>query len=197
VNVKSAKAASKKAPAKIGDKTVSKAIDNEVSDDDGKESKGDIKMDEDDSSESLEMINTQSKRAPSELATMKKAKSLPKVGQKRVRKAKKGDDEEDEDDEDGEEDASAHEGGNDDEDSARPVKKRKVGGGKAKAEPKPKKAPKRPTEFKKGKWNPHVELLDNNKYREHPQDGLFIECCIRCNNRNIIRAAYTGNDRLL
>jgi hypothetical protein len=91
-------------------------------------------------------------------------------------------------------DASAMDG--EDEDS-QPVKKRKVGPGKAKAEPKPKKGPKRPTEFKKGKWNPHVDLVLMDKYKEHPQRDLFIECCIRCNNRNIIRAAITGNNNLL
>ena len=50
--------------------------------------------------------------------------------------------------------------GLDDEGSSQAVKKRKVGAGKAKAEKpaKVKKGPKRPTEFKKGKWNPTVEL---------------------------------------
>jgi hypothetical protein len=61
--------------------------------------------------------------------------------------------------------------GFDDEDgSDKPVKMRKVGGGKAKPEkvPKAKKAPKKPTEFKKGKWNPQVELAEMDKYLEHP-----------------------------
>jgi hypothetical protein len=118
------------------------------------------------------------------------------VGQKRTRKASKKDlDEEDE----GEEDEEMEEpSGIDDEDSE-PVKKRKVGAGKAKPEKaaKAKKEPKRPTEFKKGKWNPNVELAEMDKYLEHPQSELFAECCVRCNNRNIIRAAYTGNDKLL
>ena len=54
-----------------------------------------------------------------------------------------------------------------------------------------------PTEFKKGKWNPDVQLVDQDKYLEDPKSELFIECCVRCNNRNIIRAAFTGNDTLL
>jgi hypothetical protein len=89
--------------------------------------------------------------------------------------------------------------GLDDEGSSQAVKKRKVGAGKAKAEKpaKAKKGPKKPTEFKKGKWNPTVELAEMDKYKEHPQNELFGECCVRCNNRNIIRAAYTGNDTLL
>lgn len=185
INVKSAKAASKKLP-KIGAKTRKPADD-----EDDEESKGDEEMaDKEEASESAEIIDT---KAPSKAGTKKRANSLPKVGQKRMHKSKKGgDDDDDEGDED--EDASAMDGG--DEDSEGPVKKRKLAAGKSKAE-KPKKAPKRPTEFKKGKWNPHVELLDHNKYREHPQDELFIECCIRCNNRNVIRAAYTGNEKLL
>lgn len=46
------------------------------------------------------------------------------------------------------------------------MKKRKVGAGKAKPE-KAKKQPKKPTEFKKGKWNPHVDLVDKDIYKEH------------------------------
>ena len=36
-----------------------------------------------------------------------------------------------------------------------------------------------------------------DKYKEDPDNKLFLDCCIRCNNRNIIRAAYTGNATLL
>lgn len=160
INVKSAKAASKKLP-KIGAKTKKPSEDDE-----DEESKGDEEMTEkEEASEAIEMIDT---KGGSKAGTKKRAKSLPKVGQKRIRKAKKGGDEDDEeDDEEHEEDASALEGG-EDEDESGPVKKRKVGAGKAKAEPKAKKAPKRPTEFKKGKWNPFVELVEFNKYREHP-----------------------------
>jgi hypothetical protein len=42
-----------------------------------------------------------------------------------------------------------------------------------------------------------VKLAEFDTYKEHPQDHLFTECCIRCNNRNIIRAAATGNSELL
>lgn len=77
--------------------------------------------------------------------------------------------EEDEGDEEEEEEENS-EAIDDEEGSSQPIKKRKVAGGKAKAEkvPKPKKGPKRPTEFKKGKWNPHVELVEMDKYKEHP-----------------------------
>lgn len=144
------------------------------------------------------MINTMSKgRIPATqpVPSKKRAESVPKVGSKRTRKVSK----KDLDDEEEDEDMEDHSGEDEDENSSQPVKKRKVGAGKAKPEKaaKPKKAPKRPTEFKKGKWNPFVELAEMDKYLEHPQKELFIECCVRCNNRNIIRAAYTGNENLL
>jgi len=71
-----------------------------------------------------------------------------------------------------------------------------MGGGKEKIV-KAKKAPKRPTEFKKGKWNPTIELLKEDRYLESKSNDLFLECCTRCNNKNIIRAANTENDTLL
>lgn len=54
-----------------------------------------------------------------------------------------------------------------------------------------------PTEFKKGKWNPHIELVDVDKYKEGTDNNLYFDCCIRCNNKNIIRAAITSNMKLL
>lgn len=83
-------------------------------------------------------------------------------------------------------------------DESKPVKKRKVGGGKEKiVKPKVKKPPKRPTVFKKGKWNPDIELVDIDKYKEGETNDLYLDCCIRCNNKNIIRAAITNNTTLL
>ena len=134
------------------------------------------------------MIDTSKRRGASQPATKKRAASIPKVGSKRLRKTSKK--EEGDEDEQSEADEDNSEG---------PVKKRKVGAGKAKAEKKPvvKKGPKMPTEFKKGKWNPNVELVKIEKYKEDPSNEPFIECCIRCNNRNPIRAANTNNDKLL
>ena len=62
-------------------------------------------------------------------------------------------------DEDEEEGESGNDEEDDEEGSSQAVKKRNLGAGKAKPE-KGKKLPKKPTEFKKGKWNPHVELVD-------------------------------------
>ena len=77
------------------------------------------------------------------------------------------------------------------------MKKRKIGANKEEKAEKPKKPKKMPTEFKKGKWNPNISLIDTDKYREAGDDQVFLDCCIRCNNKNIIRAAVTGNTVLL
>ena len=116
------------------------------------------------------------------------------MGEKRVRKSAKKSLAEDED-EDEEEPSGMNE--EDDEDEDKPSKKRKVGAGKAEKAPKPKKGPKRPTEFKKGKWNPFIEVFQKDKYKEEDKENLFLDCCIRCNNRNIIRASVLGNAELL
>lgn len=54
-----------------------------------------------------------------------------------------------------------------------------------------------PTEFKKGKWNPDVEVLDIDLHKEGKSNECFFDCCVRCNNKNVIRAAITGNEKLL
>lgn len=67
---------------------------------------------------------------------------------------------------------------------------------KTQKEKKPK-TPKRPKEFKKGRWNPDVEILEVEKYRESKDNQLYLDCCIRCNNKNIIRAVHADNEKLL
>jgi hypothetical protein len=63
---------------------------------------------------------------------------------------------------------------------------------------KPKKAPKKPVEFKAGKWNPDTELLTKQHEIEHfgPSESPIYTCCLRCNNRNVIRAIENDNLRL-
>jgi len=60
---------------------------------------------------------------------------------------------------------------------------------------KPKKAPKKPVAFKAGKWNPDTELLTKDHEIEHFGDSLspIYTCCLRCNNRNVIRAIENEN----
>ena len=65
------------------------------------------------------------------------------------------------------------------------------------AKKKKKKPPKKPTVFKKGKWNPDVELVEVHSHREDQSSDLMLECCIGCNNKNVIRAAITNNGKLL
>lgn len=63
---------------------------------------------------------------------------------------------------------------------------------------KPKKAPKKPTQFKVGKWNPETELLTKEHEIEHfgKSESAIFTCCLRCNNRNVIRAIENNNLRL-
>ena len=58
--------------------------------------------------------------------------------------------------------------------------------------PKPK-----PTEYKKGVWNPDVEPVDFDQQKEGKSKDLVKGCCIRCNNRNVHRAVLTDNGELL
>ncbi len=55
----------------------------------------------------------------------------------------------------------------------------------------------RPKEFKLGKWNPDVELVKEDREKESNDPHMFVGCCIRCNNRNVIRAAITDNKALM
>jgi hypothetical protein len=50
-----------------------------------------------------------------------------------------------------------------------------------------------------GKWNPDFDLEEHKVDREHESDASQVntECCTRCNNRNVLRAAYTENSTLL
>ena len=56
-----------------------------------------------------------------------------------------------------------------------------------------KKAPKKPKLYKKGKWNPDYERIDEDKYKEGKSSELQFDCCIRCNNKNVIRACNNNN----
>ena len=116
---------------------------------------------------------------------------MPEMGKKRRRGATDLDDGRDESDADYEDEA--------------PEKRRKVGVGKnAKVEaksqpvPKAKKLASKPTVFKKGKWNPDMaELIEFDEVKESNDLKLIAGCCTRCNNRNVHRAAMTGNVQLL
>ena len=63
---------------------------------------------------------------------------------------------------------------------------------------KPKKPAKKPKEFKAGKWNPETELLTKEHEVEHfgDSESPIYTCCLRCNNRNLIRAIENENLRL-
>ena len=74
-----------------------------------------------------------------------------------------------------------------------PIKKQKGQNGKTKQikqEP-AKKSPPKPQVLKIGKWNPDVELISFEEVKESKSNNYIFNCCTRCNNRNIVRAAYT------
>jgi hypothetical protein len=54
-----------------------------------------------------------------------------------------------------------------------------------------------PTVFKKGKWNPDIELVETCEDMEAASIEIKKNCCTRCNNRNVIRAAQTHDLALL
>ena len=124
-------------------------------------------MESNEESSEVEQINTSSRNVS------KARKSLSKVatqiGQKRKRsvKGKNHRDEEDEDDALENEESHAISSYEDASEGASQVmKKRKMSQGKEQKVKSAKKAPKMPTVFKKGKWNPDVELIDIDKYKE-------------------------------
>lgn len=53
--------------------------------------------------------------------------------------------------------------------------------------------------FKVGKWNPDTIVLKPEQEIERfdKKDTPIYNCCIRCNNRNVIRAVETNNIKLL
>ena len=55
----------------------------------------------------------------------------------------------------------------------------------------------RPSVFKLNSWNPDIQIVEENDELDSKQATLFSECCTRCSNRNVHRAALTGNKALL
>jgi hypothetical protein len=62
----------------------------------------------------------------------------------------------------------------------------------------PKPVKKKPTVFKKNVWNPDIEVLDEDEevYRLN-SNNLISDCCLRCNSRNVMRAALLDKPELL
>lgn len=59
------------------------------------------------------------------------------------------------------------------------------------------KPPKKPTEFKAGKWNPDTEIVDDEVEKLNDADDVQFNCCLKCNARNVMRAILTKNKFLL
>jgi hypothetical protein len=108
---------------------------------------------------------------------MPKSQKVPKVGKKRQREEALSDGE------DSEEQTT--------------VKKQKVNGEVKSKKVKVVKPKPKPKEYKRGVWNPDVEPIDHDPNKHGASKDLILGCCTRCNNRNVHRAAMTGNGDLL
>ncbi len=65
------------------------------------------------------------------------------------------------------------------------------------AEKAAKKKPKKQPQFRKGRFNPNVELISAEKDRDGTESTLFASCCVACSNRNPVRAVFTNNMALM
>lgn len=63
---------------------------------------------------------------------------------------------------------------------------------------KEKKAPKtRKRKFKKGKWNPNIEIVKYDLYKNAPDKNLKVDDSVRMSNLNAIRAVFTEDLKLM
>ena len=58
------------------------------------------------------------------------------------------------------------------------------------------KAP-RPRKFKKGKWNPDIDVVPYSLHRDHPSKDPLVDDCIKMNNLNAIRAVFNNDLKLM
>lgn len=141
-----------------------------------------------------DMEESKTRRSTSKTATKRTKKSEPAAGKKRRRG---GSEESDSSDDDGErapkDEVVSQRAGE---------KRRRVQVGKKEViesipQTKVKKEKPKPTEYKRGVWNPDVEIIAYEHAREAKDTTIFSECCKRCAQRSFHRAALTGNARLL
>jgi hypothetical protein len=59
------------------------------------------------------------------------------------------------------------------------------------------KSVKKPTVYKKGKWNPDMEIETQDFELEYETNDVWTCCCLRCSSRNPIRAALTKDHQLM
>ena len=153
-------------------------------------------QDEKDSEAEVDQIDSSSKPATKSRPTRNAGRvKVPEIGKKRRRGGSEPENDAEEDE------AKASEPSDH---SPAAEKKRRVGTGKTatvesikQARSKVKKPPAKPVVFKKGKWNPDIELIEKDMKKESMDTSLLGGCCTRCNNRNVHRAAMTGNGELM
>lgn len=69
---------------------------------------------------------------------------------------------------------------------------------KPKSEKKPKKEPKPRVVFRKGKYNDRIEaIVEKSEQRESDDSEIKADCCVKCTNKEFIRAALSGNQKLM
>jgi hypothetical protein len=85
----------------------------------------------------------------------------------------------------------------DDSDEIVTEKRQKVKGGIKQTKVKVPKPKPKPKEYKRGVWNPDVEVITHDPNKNGDSKDMILGCCTRCNNRNMHRAAYTGNAELM
>lgn len=49
------------------------------------------------------------------------------------------------------------------------------------------------SKFKKGKFNPLVKVIDVCKQLEDKSNKLVNNCCVKCNNKELLRASLQSN----
>eukprot|EP01015_Nassula_variabilis_P005856 TRINITY_DN1440_c0_g2_i9.p1 TRINITY_DN1440_c0_g2~~TRINITY_DN1440_c0_g2_i9.p1 ORF type:complete len:1034 (-),score=302.89 TRINITY_DN1440_c0_g2_i9:4-3060(-) len=83
------------------------------------------------------------------------------------------------------------------------VKPKKAAAKKGKAKGKKKKDDEddfdeeKPSKFKKGVFNPAVTIVDHYEFLESPSNDFIQDASVKNSNKNLIRAAYTKNHKLL
>jgi len=109
--------------------------------------------------------------------------SKKKVGEEKVIETKKDD----------------IDGGEEDKEEESDTEKKKKKKQKQKTEKvkRPPKAKKMPDVYKKGMWNPNVEVITHHRLLMDPSDDMVDYDSVKTNNKNLLRAVYTKNYTLL
>ena len=62
--------------------------------------------------------------------------------------------------------------------------------------PKAAKEKPKPKEYKRGVWNPDIELITEELHKTSTDSNIDTSCCMACSSKNIVRAVLTKNKAL-